>query len=85
RLFPFLRPLWSLHQLRHGRLVPFWSPLTDLVSQAVPLRMSGHEEHYDDGYGHQQHGNTDSYYPDENTQYYDHNGYEHVHGGGDGY
>jgi 1,3-beta-glucan synthase len=50
--------------------------------------MSGHQQaHYDDGYGHQQHGNTDSYYQDEN-QYYDHNseGYaEHGHQGGDGY
>lgn len=48
--------------------------------------MSGHQQgHYDDGYGHQQHGNTDSYYQDEQGQYYDHNGsYEHGHGG-DGY
>jgi 1,3-beta-glucan synthase len=54
--------------------------------------MSGHphqgQAQYDDGYGHHQQGNTDSYYQDE--QYYDHNGagYEHGAGhqqGGDGY
>lgn len=38
----------------------------------------GHQDHYDDGYGHQsqqvhQGGNTDSYYQDD--QYYD-NGYD---------
>jgi 1,3-beta-glucan synthase len=49
--------------------------------------MSGHQQgHYDDGYGHQQHGNTDSYYQDEQAQYYDHNGGYEEHGhGGDGY
>jgi hypothetical protein len=48
--------------------------------------MSAHQQgHYDDNYGHQQHGNTDSYYQDEHGQYYDHNGgYEHGQGG-DGY
>jgi hypothetical protein len=47
----------------------------------------GHNDHYDDGYGHHQ-GNTDSYYQDEhNQQYYDSNGYD-AHGnyqGGEGY
>lgn len=45
---------------------------------------AGHEQ-YDDGYGHHQ-GNADSYYQDENGQYYD-QGYD-AHGGqqaGDGY
>lgn len=59
--------------------------------------MSGYPQggHYDDGYGHHQEGNTDSYYPDEHNQgYYDHNagyGEQHLdqyHGhaqGADGY
>lgn len=59
--------------------------------------MSGYAQgsHYDDGYGHHQEGNTDSYYPDEHNQgYYDHNagyGEQHLdqyHGhaqGADGY
>jgi hypothetical protein len=63
--------------------------------------MSGHPQqgHYDDGYGHHQQGNTDSYYQDDqNQEYYDHNGHNagyadqaHPHGeaahhqGGDGY
>lgn len=50
----------------------------------------GHHD-YDDGYGHHQQGNTDSYYQDDQRQYYD-NGYD-AHGGqqqganhgGDGY
>lgn len=36
---------------------------------------TGHHDAYDDGYGHQQPGNTDSYYDDHNGQYYD-NGYD---------
>lgn len=39
--------------------------------------MSGHPQggHYDDGYGHHQEGNTDSYYQDDQSQgYYDNNG-----------
>jgi 1,3-beta-glucan synthase len=39
--------------------------------------MSGHPQggHYDDGYGHHQDGQNDSYYPDEHNQaYYDNNG-----------
>ena len=39
--------------------------------------MSGHPQqgHYDDGHGHHQQGNTDSYYQDDQGQpYYDHNG-----------
>ncbi|TAQ85822.1 hypothetical protein B7494_g5835 [Chlorociboria aeruginascens] len=56
--------------------------------------MSGHPQQgqYDDGYGHHQQGNTDSYYQDEHAQpYYDNNhaGYaDQAHGhqqGGDGY
>ncbi|KAJ9148570.1 Glycosyltransferase family 48 protein [Pleurostoma richardsiae] len=46
---------------------------------------NGHHQ-YDDGYGHHQ-GNTDSYYQDDNQQYYDANGYD-AHGTGhqgDGY
>ncbi|KAI1847714.1 hypothetical protein JX265_009143 [Neoarthrinium moseri] len=36
----------------------------------------GHNDHYDDGYGHPDHPNTDSYYQDEhNQQYYDQDGY----------
>lgn len=50
--------------------------------------MSGYPGHhdYDDGYGHHP-GNTDSYYQDDNQQYYDHNGYDAQggHNGGDGY
>lgn len=50
----------------------------------------GHNDHYEDGYGHQggnPHGNADSYYQDD--QYYD-NGYDARGGGhagpaGDGY
>jgi 1,3-beta-glucan synthase len=59
--------------------------------------MSGHPQqgHYDDGYGHHQQGNTDSYYQDDQAAqpYYDHNGgyadnAQHPNGhqqGGDGY
>jgi 1,3-beta-glucan synthase len=56
--------------------------------------MSGHPQggHYDDGYGHHQEGNTDSYYQDEYNQgYHDNNGgYADQHNaahpqGGDGY
>ena len=56
--------------------------------------MSGHPQqaHYDDGYGHHQQGNTDSYYQDDQAQpYYDHNGGYTEQGhppnqqGGDGY
>ncbi|KAK8007023.1 hypothetical protein PG989_001013 [Apiospora arundinis] len=36
---------------------------------------AGHHDAYDDGYGHHQPGNTDSYYDDHNGQYYD-NGYD---------
>ena len=39
--------------------------------------MSGHPQgrQYDDGYGHHQEGNTDSFYQDDHTQgYYDNNG-----------
>ncbi|CZT53251.1 probable 1,3-beta-D-glucan synthase subunit [Rhynchosporium secalis] len=59
--------------------------------------MSGHPQqqgqgHYDDGYGHHQQGNTDSYYQDDH-QYYEHNDRgqyaDQAHGGhhqgGDGY
>lgn len=51
--------------------------------------MSGYPAHqdYDDGYGHQQAGHTDSYYDNEQGgQYYDQNGYD-AHGahGQDGY
>ncbi|KAJ4387933.1 1,3-beta-D-glucan synthase [Gnomoniopsis smithogilvyi] len=51
--------------------------------------MSGYPAHqdYDDGYGHQQHGQTDSYYDNEQGgQYYDQHGYD-AHGaqGQDGY
>lgn len=44
--------------------------------------MSGYPAHqdYDDGYGHHQQGNTDSYYDNEHGQYYDQNGYD-AHGG----
>lgn len=50
--------------------------------------MAGYPGHndYNDGYGHHQSGNTDSYYQDD-QQYYDSNGYD-AHGnphGGDGY
>ena len=48
---------------------------------------NGHHD-YDDGYGHQHGNNTDSYYQDENQQYYDQNGYDAhggQHGGGEGY
>lgn len=42
--------------------------------------MSGYppnDQHYDDGYGHHQQGNTESYYDNEqNGQYYDQNGYD---------
>ncbi len=49
----------------------------------------GHNDHYDDGYGHHQ-GNADSYYQDDQSQGYYDNGYaEHQHGhqpqGADGY
>lgn len=55
--------------------------------------MSGYPGHheYDDGYGHQQQGNTDSYYDNEHGQYYDNNnnaaGYDAHggHAGNDGY
>lgn len=54
--------------------------------------MSGQQARYDDGYGHQPHGNTDSYYQDDQAQYYDHHAggayAEPAHGhhqGGDGY
>jgi len=53
--------------------------------------MSGHPQqqgHYDDGYGHHQQGNTDSYYQDDGQGYYDqHGGYPEQghHQGGDGY
>lgn len=52
--------------------------------------MSGYPSHqeYDDGYGHQQGGNTDSYYDNEHGQYYDQQGGYDAHGGqhqGDGY
>jgi 1,3-beta-glucan synthase len=57
--------------------------------------MSGHPQqgHYDDGYGHHEQGNTDSYYQDDQGQgYYDqHGGYAdhqastHNQAGGDGY
>jgi 1,3-beta-glucan synthase len=54
--------------------------------------MSGHPQqgHYDDGYGHHQQGNTDSYYQDDQAQpYYDNNGgyaeQGHGHQGADGY
>ncbi len=42
--------------------------------------MSGYQGHndYDHGYGQQHQGNTDSYYQDEQHQYYDQNGgYDH--------
>jgi len=54
--------------------------------------MSGHPQqgHYDDGYGHHEQGNTDSYYQDDQGQgYYDqHGAYADQaphHAGGDGY
>lgn len=58
--------------------------------------MSGNPQqgHYDEGYGHHQQGNTDSYYQDDQAAqpYYDHNdGYGDNghppagHQGGDGY
>lgn len=53
--------------------------------------MSGHPHGaYDDGYNHHQEGNTDSYYQDDQAQYYDqHGGYGTDHHtqqqGGDGY
>lgn len=52
--------------------------------------MSGYPGHqdYDDGYGHHQQGNTDSYYDNEHGQYYDQNGYDahgHPQDGHDGY
>ena len=53
--------------------------------------MSGHPQqqgHYDDGYGHHQQGNTDSYYQDEGQGYYDQQGgyaEQGHHQGGDGY
>jgi 1,3-beta-glucan synthase len=54
--------------------------------------MSEHQQaHYDDGYGHHQHHNTESYYQDEDApSYYDQNGNyaEPVHNqqqDGDGY
>jgi 1,3-beta-glucan synthase len=44
----------------------------------------GHQD-YDDGYGHHQNGQTDSYYQDDG-QYYDSNGYDnHSNQQGDGY
>lgn len=44
--------------------------------------MSGYPANrdYDDGYGHHQQGNTDSYYDNDQGQYYD-NGYD-AHGAG---
>lgn len=52
--------------------------------------MSGHPQGaYDDGYNHHQEGNTDSYYQDDQAQYYDqHGGYsaeQHTQQGGDGF
>jgi hypothetical protein len=53
--------------------------------------MSGHPQqqgHYDDGYGHHQQGNTESYYQDEGQGYYDQQGAypeQGHHQGGDGY
>lgn len=46
--------------------------------------MSGYPAHqdYDDGYGHHQQGNTDSYYDNDQGQYYDQNGYD-AHGAHD--
>lgn len=46
--------------------------------------MSGYPANrdYDDGYGHHQQGNTDSYYDNDQGQYYD-NGYD-AHGGAHG-
>jgi hypothetical protein len=44
--------------------------------QLIKAKMSGHPQQaqYDDGYGHHQTGNTDSYYQDEHNQaYYDNN------------
>ncbi|KAK2628877.1 hypothetical protein QTJ16_001980 [Diplocarpon rosae] len=62
------------------------------MSGPPPQHSQGHQGHYDDGYGHHQQANTDSYYQDE-QQYYDHNGGGHYadpghaghHQGGDGY
>jgi len=51
--------------------------------------MSGHPQGYDEGYAHHQEGNTDSYYQDDQGQYYDqHAGYpaeQPAHQGADGY
>ena len=42
-----------------------------------PFTMSGHPQgHYDDGYGHQQHGN-DVYYQDDQQGYHDQYDYNH--------
>lgn len=54
--------------------------------------VQGQQGHYDDGYGQHQQGNTDSYYLDDQQQYYGQNGgaygdpgHEGHHQGGDGY
>ncbi len=45
----------------------------------------GHNDYNDGGYGHHQE-NTDSYYHDDQQQYYDHNGYDaHAGHNGEGY
>lgn len=44
-----------------------------IMSAPPPAQPQG-QGHYDDGYGHRPQGNTDSYYQDEQGQYYDHNG-----------